>query len=148
MDTNGNTPEPSDDGPGLALRYLESVKAWMDPEQFATLEKAVHELTHMLSQGQQGTFEAGDRNSFTPEVHREFLKIMAILTTGRMNQYIVQLPGPDGSIGYTAVTADVGNDPNKLAELRAGLHRQSAEHQATDDELGGATRASHADSSH
>ncbi|MFD3437188.1 hypothetical protein ACFWU3_06755 [Streptomyces sp. NPDC058685] len=142
MDNDDNAPETPDDGLDLASLYLESVKARMDPEQFATLEEAVDELAHMLSDGQPGTFEAGGRDSFTPDVQREFLAVMAILTTGRMDHHIVELPGPDGSTGYAVVTAEVANDPEKLAEFRADLHRQITEQQAVDEELDGIARAS------
>ncbi|MET7621921.1 hypothetical protein [Streptomyces sp. NPDC005408] len=121
MNDDDNAPETSDNGPDLASLYLKSVKARMDPDQFATLDQAVHELAHMLSDGHTGIFEAGGRENFTADVQRELLAVMAILTTGRMDHHVAELPGPDGSTGYAVVTADVANDPETARAPCQGL---------------------------
>ncbi|MFK4600420.1 hypothetical protein RKD30_007087 [Streptomyces pristinaespiralis] len=122
--------------------YLESVKARMAPEDFETLHQAVTEMSRLISEGHEGVLEAGDRENFAGDVQREFLAVMAIATTGRMDHQVIDMPGPDGSPGYAVVTPEVANDPAALAELRQQIHQWTAEQQAINSELDGIARAS------
>lgn len=138
--------ESADDSPrdrmAKVALYLETVKARMAPEQFATLHEAVQEMTRLIDEGQDGFLEAGDRESFTGDVQREFLAVMAIVTTGRMDHEVVDMPGPDGSAGYAVVTPEVANDPEALADVREQVHAWMTERKAVDEELEGIARAS------
>jgi hypothetical protein len=122
--------------------YLESVKARMDPEDFETLHQAVQEMSRLIAEGDEGVLEAGNRENFAGDVQREFLAVMAIVTTGRMDHHVIDMPGPDGSPGYAVVTPEVANDPLAVAELRQQIHQWGAEQQAINSELDGIARAS------
>ncbi|MET8538908.1 hypothetical protein ABZV67_46655 [Streptomyces sp. NPDC005065] len=128
--------------------YLESVKARMPPEQFETLRQAVHEMAHLIADGHEGFLEAGDRKDFTDDVQKELLTVMAIVTTGRMDHQVVDMPGPDGSPGYAVVTPELANAPKRLAELRDKIHHHTTEREAIDTELDGIARASGIDTDH
>ncbi|WP_244257946.1 hypothetical protein [Streptomyces sp. Tu 2975] len=122
--------------------YMESVKARMAPEDFETLHEAVNEMSRLITEGHEGVLEAGDRENFAGEVQREFLAVMAIATTGRMDHHVIDMPGPDGSPGYAVVTPEVANDPAALAEVRQQIHQWTTEQREINSELDGIARAS------
>ncbi|GAA4760028.1 MULTISPECIES: hypothetical protein [Streptomyces] len=138
-----HTPDDSpQDRMAMAALYLESVKARMDPEDFSTLHSAVEEMTRLMAEGNEGFLEAGSAKNFAGDVQREFLVVMAIVSTGRMDHEVVDMPGPDGSAGYAVVTPEVAGDPEALAEIRDQVHTWMTERQAVDDALEGIARAS------
>ncbi|MDX3771744.1 MULTISPECIES: hypothetical protein [unclassified Streptomyces] len=148
MNDNDDADETPQDRIAKVALYLESVKARMPPEQFETLHQAVHEMIHLIADSHEGFLEAGDRENFTDDVQKEFLTVMAIVTTGRMDHQVVDMPGPDGSPGYAVVTTELANDPKALAELRDKLHHHATERKAINAALDGIARASGIDTDH
>ncbi|MEU5108162.1 hypothetical protein AB0H07_38895 [Streptomyces sp. NPDC021354] len=138
-----NNFDAGDDRIDKVSLYMETLKARMAPEQYDVLAQAVHETAHLIAEGGEGIFGAGDdRSTFTPEVQREYTAVLAILLTGRMDHRVVEMPGPDGSPGFAVVEASAADDPAKLEEIRENLHRWVAERKAVDTELDGIARAS------
>ncbi|MFF1845665.1 hypothetical protein ACFVW9_28770 [Streptomyces sp. NPDC058217] len=113
-----------------------------------TLHQAVHEMVHLIADGREGFLETGDRENFTDTIQKESLTVMAIVTTGRMDHQVVDMPGPDGSPGYAVVTQELANDPEELAKLREKFHDWATEREAIDTELDGIARASGTDTDH
>lgn len=116
-----------------AALYLETLKARMAPEQFATLEQALHEFQQVIKGGGNGEFQI-DEGAFDESVRKELMTVVAMAGTGRTDHQIVEVPWPDGSPGFAAVSAEVGNDPVKLAEVRAELHAWVREHWDAEEE--------------
>lgn len=73
---------------------------------------------------------------------------MAIVTTGRMDHQVVDMPGPDGSPGYAVVTPELANDPDELAKLREKITNWATERETINTELDGIARASGTDTDH
>ncbi|MEU0008221.1 hypothetical protein ABZ079_29160 [Streptomyces sp. NPDC006314] len=117
--------------------YMETLKARMDPEQYDVLAKAVHEAAQLIAEGHQAG-PVGDASQFTDEVQREYATVL----TGRMDHRLVEMPGPDGSLGFAIVEASAADDPAKPQELREKHRRFVTEQQALYNELDGIARAS------
>ena len=98
--------------------YLATLEARMDPEQFRVLAALLVDAS-TLENGEQDTFRtevAGDDEQLpTPAVMEEFLVIMGIINTGRMDQQVVDL----GHGVTTVVTEDIATNPQQMRELRA-----------------------------
>jgi hypothetical protein len=142
MNDNDHADETPQDRIAKVALYLESVKARMPAEEFETLHQAVHEMVHLLTDGREGILETVDRENFTDNIQKEFLTVMAIVMTGRMDHQVVDMPGRDGSPGYAVVTQELANDPEELAKVREKLHDWATEREAIDTELDGIARAS------
>lgn len=122
--------------------YLETLRLRMDPDQFAALASAFHEFWHMVEAGErERSFNTDDDPAFTDDVRKELMIVMAILNTGRMDHKVVDAPGRDGSPGWAVVTADVADDPEALARLRAQLHSWQEEQEMTSEILAGIEKA-------
>ncbi|MET4644494.1 hypothetical protein ABID95_004243 [Streptomyces atratus] len=148
MNDDNHADETPQDRIAKVTLYLESVEARMPAEEFETLDQAVHEMAHLIADGREGFLDAGDRENFTDNIQKEFLTVMAIVMTGRMDHQVVDLPGPDGSPGYAVVTPELANDPKGLAELRDRIHHHATDREAIDTELDGIARASGIDTDH
>ncbi|MFD5065642.1 hypothetical protein [Streptomyces sp. NPDC058394] len=148
MNDNDHADETPQERIAKVALYLESVKARMPAEEFETLRQAVHEMVHLIADGREGFLETGDRENFTDTIQKEFLTVMAIVMTGRMDHQVVDIPGPDGSPGYAVVTPELANDPDELAKLRETFHDWATERETIDTELDGITRASGIDTDH
>ncbi|MET9107389.1 hypothetical protein [Streptomyces zhihengii] len=120
--------------------YLESVKARIRPASYEALLRAVHEMAPRFAAGQFGLIHAG--TGFGPQVQREFLAVMAIMTTGRMDHHVIDMPGPGSTTAYAVVTPEAANDPMALAGLLSQMRRWACEQQAVQQELDGIARAS------
>jgi hypothetical protein len=96
--------------------YLATLEARMDPDEFRVLVSLLAD-THVLEQ------DSGDLSHEVPEedelfltrgVVEEFMVIMAIISTGRMDQQLVNL----GHGVVTVVTEDIATDPAQMRNLR------------------------------
>lgn len=105
--------------------YLEALELQMDPDQFrvlgALLEGAGQLYTFGLEQVDTAVDDA-DEEFLTEDVMEEFLVIVGMLTTGRMDQQVVDIGG--GIV--TVVTQDVATDPARMHELRTWAAQQRA----------------------
>ena len=105
--------------------YLEALELQMDPDQFrvlgALLEGAGQLYTFGLEQVDTAVDDA-DEEFLTEDVMEEFLVIVGMLTTGRMDQQVVDIGG--GIV--TVVTQDVATDPARMDELRTWAAQQRA----------------------
>ncbi|WP_327425375.1 hypothetical protein OG963_00370 [Streptomyces sp. NBC_01707] len=148
MNDDNHADETPQDRIAKVALYLESVKARMPAEEFETLHQAVREMARLLADGREGFWEAGNRENFTDTIQKEFLTVMAIVTTGRMDHQVVDMPGPDGSPGYAVVTPELANDPDELAKLREKITNWATERETINTELDGIARASGTDTDH
>ncbi|MFC1408566.1 hypothetical protein ACEZCY_04635 [Streptacidiphilus sp. N1-12] len=98
--------------------YMATLQARMDPEQFRALAKLLV-AAGTPENGDRGTFAAEvdeeDEELLSPAVMEEFLVVMGIINTGRMDQQVVDL----GHGVMTVVTEDIATDPDQMRELRA-----------------------------
>ena len=105
--------------------YLEALELQMDPDQFrvlgALLEGAGQLYKFGLEQVDTAVDDA-DEEFLTEDVMEEFLVIVGMLTTGRMDQQVVDIGG--GIV--TVVTQDVATDPARMRELRTWAAQQRA----------------------
>jgi hypothetical protein len=105
--------------------YLEALELQMDPDQFrvlgARLEGAGQLYESGLEQVDTAVQEA-DEEFLTEDVMEEFLVIVGMLTTGRMDQQVVDIGGGI----TTVVTQDVATDPARMRELRTWAAQQRA----------------------
>jgi hypothetical protein len=105
--------------------YLEALELQMDPDQFrvlgALLEGAGQLYESGLEQVDTAVQEA-DEEFLTEDVMEEFLVIVGMLTTGRMDQQVVDIGGGI----TTVVTQDVATDPARMRELRTWAAQQRA----------------------
>lgn len=108
----------------LATMYLQTLELRMEPEQFRALSDALHGFWSAIDGEGRTSFDL-DESVFTDEMHREFLVVMAILSTGHLNHRVVEMPGPDGTVGLAVVDADVADDPARLRDLREKLRRMA-----------------------
>lgn len=103
--------------------YLEALELHMDPDQFrvlgALLEGAGQLYESGLEQVDTAVDEA-DEEFLTEDVMEEFLVIVGMLTTGRMDQQVVDIGGGI----TTVVTQDVATDPVRMRELRSWAAEQ------------------------
>ncbi|MFE4924740.1 replication-relaxation family protein [Streptomyces sp. NPDC056661] len=148
MNDNDHADETPQERIAKVALYLESVKGRMPAEEFETLHQAVHEMVHLIADGREGFLETGDRENFTDNIQREFLTVMAIVMTGRMDHQVVDMPGRDGSPGYAVVTQELANDPEELAKVREKLHDWATEREAIDTQLDSIAHASNIDTDH
>ncbi|MGA5699695.1 hypothetical protein [Peterkaempfera bronchialis] len=124
--------------------YLESLRIRMDPDQFRVLGRMITGPLKLIESGAD-TVDADipdeDERFLTREVRDEFLVVMGILATGRMDQQVVDL----GSGITTVVSAEVAEDPVRLQELRDWAAARRRQQEETDAVLRGIEQASQDD---
>jgi hypothetical protein len=115
MHMQEDTPLSREDEVGL---YMATLQARMDPDQFRVLAGLLVDA-NTAGDSEEGTFQAkvaeDDEQLLTPAVMEEFLVILGIINTGRMDQQVVDL----GHGVTTVVTEDIATDPEQMRELRA-----------------------------
>jgi hypothetical protein len=92
--------------------YLETLRLRMEPEKFGVLSEA----------GFDGTGFDVNEELFTDDVRRELATVLTMAATGRTDDLVEVVEGDPG-MGCMVVTAEVADDPVKLAEVRAKLRR-------------------------
>ncbi|MHA6758619.1 hypothetical protein [Streptacidiphilus sp. PAMC 29251] len=97
--------------------YLEALELQMAPEQFRVLGSLLEGAGQLYETGMKSVdafVEAEDEEFLTEDVMEEFLVIVGMLSTGRMDQQVVDI----GSGITTVVTQDVAEDPARMRDLR------------------------------
>ncbi|MFI9270864.1 hypothetical protein ACIGXM_09170 [Kitasatospora sp. NPDC052896] len=112
--------------------YLATLQARMDADQFRVLGMLLKDsVTLLTSEADEVGIDipAEDERFLTPEVREEFLAVLGILTTGRMDQQVIDLGDGTATVLDPAAAAD----PERVRELRdwAAEQRRRREHTAS-----------------
>jgi hypothetical protein len=127
---SGQMNEDSTDGPdkaSLSALYLETLRLRMEPDKFGALADALKGMKEASEAGFEGAGFEVNEELFTDDVRREFMTVMAMAATGRTDDRVVEIVDREGNTGWAVVTADVADDPAKLAEIREQLLRMAEE---------------------
>jgi len=119
MSDEDSTDRP--DAGALSAMYLETLRLRMEPDKFGALADALKGFTKESEAGFDGTGYEVNEELFTDDVRREFATVLTMAATGRTDDRVVEVVEGDPSMGWAVVTAEVADDPVKLAELRAQL---------------------------
>ncbi len=112
--------------------YLEALELQMDPDQFRVLGALLQGAGELYESGMEQVDTAvdeADEEFLTEDVMEEFLVIVGMLTTGRMDQQVVDIGGGI----TTVVTQDVATDPVRMRELRTWAAEQRGLRDADED---------------
>jgi hypothetical protein len=107
----------------LSVMYLETLRLRMEPGKFGVLADALKGFKKASEVGFDGTGFDVNEELFTDDVRRELATVMTMAATARTDDRVVEVVEGDPSMGCMVVTAEVADDPVKLAELRAQLLR-------------------------
>ncbi|MFD5515438.1 hypothetical protein [Streptomyces sp. NPDC127066] len=121
--------ESAADTPGpkaheLARFYLDTLEDVMDPKEYADLRLLVFTLLEAMVEPIDPDDPDPERRLeivMTPAVHDEWLTIMGILGSGRLDQTIIEVG--DGS--RTVVDSDTAADPQALAAYCAQVRERN-----------------------
>ena len=97
--------------------YLATLEARMDPDEFRVLAALLAGTELMEQYGPDDVVHhipEEDERFLTSAVVEEFLVVMAVINTGRLDQQVVSL----GHGVTTVVTEDVATDPARMRRLR------------------------------
>ncbi|OEJ30081.1 hypothetical protein [Streptomyces subrutilus] len=85
--------------------YLEALRAQMSPPRFRTLVAAVQETCGLLSDGKSAQVTVPGDGFLPSDLRREYLSVLAIMITGRMDHRLVEVLGPGGTSGWVVLEA-------------------------------------------
>lgn len=108
----------------LARFYLDTLEDVMDPAEYTDLRTLIFTLLGAMSEPITPDDPPGERRleiDMTPAVHDEWLIIMGILGSGRMDQTIIEVG--DGS--RTVVDSELAADPEALAAFCAQVRERN-----------------------
>ncbi|WP_103889047.1 hypothetical protein [Actinacidiphila yanglinensis] len=125
MSDEDSTDRP--DAGSLSAMYLETLRLRMEPEKFDVLADALKGFKKASEAGFDGTGFDVNEELFTDDVRRELATVLTMAATGRTDDRVVEGVEGDPSMGCMVVTAEVADDPVKLAELRAQMLRMVEE---------------------
>lgn len=125
MSDEDSTDRP--DAGALSAMYLETLALRMEPEKFGVLADALKGFKQASEAGFDGTGFEVNEELFTDDVRRELATVLTMAATGRTDHRVVEVVEGDPSMGCMVVTAEVADDPVKLAELRAQMLRMVEE---------------------
>jgi hypothetical protein len=111
----------------MSALYLETLRLRMEPDKFGTLADALKGMKEAFEAGFDGSGFEVNEELFTDDVRREFVTVMAMAATGRADDRVVEIVDREGNKGWAVVSADVADDPAKLAEVREQLLRMGEE---------------------
>lgn len=112
----GATPVPQ--AHELAQLYLDTLEDLMDPKEYADLRTFTFAVLRVVAEPMDPDDSSSERHldiDLTPAVLDEWLTIMAILSSGRMDQTIVEVG--DGS--RAVVDSEIADDPEALRNFCA-----------------------------
>lgn len=115
------------DAGSVSAMYLETLRLRMEPDKFGALADALKGFTKASEAGFDGTGYEVNEELFTDEVRQELATVLAMAATGRTDDRVVEVVEGDPSMGWIVVTAQVVDDPVKLAEIREQLLRMVEE---------------------
>ncbi len=132
-----------DDGDSDVLGvYLEMLRAQMSPRRFRTLVTAVQTTCGLLSDG-PATPVTVPGDSFLPsDLRREYLSVLAVMITGRMDHCLVEVPVRGGPSGWAVLEAGPDDAPAAPRAMRHTAARRHNEQTTLAAELEGIARAS------
>ncbi|MGV9566157.1 hypothetical protein [Streptomyces sp. NPDC003480] len=133
------TPDPK--AHELARFYLETLEDLMEPKEYADLRVLTFTLLAAMTEPISPDDPPSKRHldiNLTPAVHDEWLTIMGILSSGRMDQQIVEVG--DGS--RTVVDSETAADPETLRTFCAQVRERNRLRQEERDTLNGIEAAS------
>ncbi|MBM9506644.1 hypothetical protein [Actinacidiphila acididurans] len=107
--------------------YLETLRLRMEPDKFGALADALKGMKEASEAGFDGTGYEVNEELFTDEVRQEFATVVAMAATGRTDDRVVGVVEGDAGMGWVVVTAEVADDPVRLAEVREQLLRMVEE---------------------
>ncbi|MDT0305922.1 hypothetical protein RM780_02960 [Streptomyces sp. DSM 44917] len=116
--------------------YLRALRSRLGPKAFEAVVRAALEILAAASREQERV-----DIDLPDDLRDEWLMLMAVLGSGRMDMRRLEIPGEEGG-GWAMVTAEAAEDPAVRARLRdffAERHRQRAAERET---LEGIARAS------
>lgn len=137
----GGEPDQPVGAAAMVFMYLESLRARMAPEQFDAIGEALYEFKKVMESGGEGSFPM-DEETFTDDVRKELMVVLAILGTGRMDYQVVEVPCTGEGKGWAVVTDEFAGDLEKLAELEGRMLAWERDHDAVEAELAGIEDAS------
>jgi hypothetical protein len=111
------------DAGSVSAMYLETLRLRMEPDKFGALADALKGFKKASEAGFDGAGYEVDEELFTDEVRCEFAAVLVMEATGRTDDRVVEVVEGNPGMGCVVVTAEVADDPVKLAELRAQLLR-------------------------
>ncbi|MFK0257878.1 hypothetical protein [Streptomyces sp. NPDC090445] len=97
---------PDDGGPGAEVlgSYLEGVRARLSGERFDVLIRAVQTTCALLGEGHhQAVVEVPGGGELAPDLQREYVSLLAVMITGRLDHHLVELDAPEGDKGWAVV---------------------------------------------
>lgn len=125
MSDEDSTDRP--DAGALSAMYLETLALRMEPDKFGALADALKGFKEASDASFDGTGHEVNEELFTDEVRQEFATVLTMAATGRTDDRVVEVVEGDASMGWVVVTAEVADDPVKLAVLREQLLRMVEE---------------------
>ncbi|QEV44116.1 hypothetical protein CP980_02635 [Streptomyces vinaceus] len=120
--------------------YLEVLRARLTGERFEVLIRAVQTTCALLADGREAVLEVPGDAALVPDLHCEYLSLMAVMITGHLDHRLVELAAPDGGKGWAVVdNTRPGEEPAPAAAPLSPC--EEAEREWIAKELDGIVRA-------
>lgn len=120
--------------------YLEVLRARLTGERFEVLIRAVQTTCALLADGREAVLEVPGDADLVPDLHCEYLSLMAVMITGHLDHRLVELAAPDGGKGWAVVdNTRPGEEPAPAAAPLSPC--EEAEREWIAKELDGIVRA-------
>ncbi|MFF2364787.1 hypothetical protein ACFVU0_19115 [Streptomyces sp. NPDC058122] len=123
-DHDSPTDTPGPKAHELARFYLDTLEDVMDPKEYSDLRALIFTLIEAMSEPIDPADPDPERRldiDMTPAVHDEWLTIMGILGSGRMDQTIIEV----GDSSRTVVVSETAADPQALAAYCAQVRERN-----------------------
>ncbi|MFD7096434.1 hypothetical protein [Streptomyces xanthophaeus] len=105
--------------------YLETLRAQMAPRRFRTLVAAVQMTCGLLSDGPATPVTVSGDCFLPSDLRREYVSVLAVMITGRMDHSLVEVPVAGGPPGWAVLEAGAHHGP---AALQAAGRRFAGRH--------------------
>ncbi|MFF5447085.1 hypothetical protein [Streptomyces sp. NPDC012888] len=103
-DDGGTTAHGDPDG-ALEL-YLQLLNARLDPDRFTAVIRAAQDTCRLLADGHPALLSTPGEALPDAVLHGEYLSLLAVMITGRLDHRVVQRPLPDGRMGFAVLCCD------------------------------------------
>ncbi|MFF5447068.1 hypothetical protein [Streptomyces sp. NPDC012888] len=94
----------------------------MDPDRFTTVIRAAQDTCRLLADGHPTLLNMPCEGAPDAGLHGEYLSLLAVMITGRLDHRVVQRPLPDGRMGLAVICCD---DPPPSPTLQERLGSES-----------------------
>ncbi|MFF8265580.1 hypothetical protein [Streptomyces virginiae] len=122
--------------------YLETLRAQMSSQQFRSLVRVVQATCGLLSEGRSAPLAVPGDGLLSGDLRREYLTVLAVMITGRMDHRLVEVPGPDGKSGWVVLEGGAEHGTAASRAVRDAVAFRHNEHMSVTAELDGIARAS------